>query len=306
MGREADECSFEQTILLQIGVWHGQLKGSISWRNPLSARVSGSTGPATEDDHDHDADDENAMYSADDTVVVDVNVGGTCYSVSRRALTNDKDSKLYEWFHSGEHCPLPKDAHGRHFIDRDGALFRFILDALRQPNYDGTVPLPEDFGEWARLRNEADFYGLTAVLNWLNTREVRRRGGTQEPGYITIGYHGTFSFGRQGISADINFRKIMRILVCGRVSLCREVYGDTLNEGRDPDQFEDRYTARFFLKHGFLEQAFDALAANGFQLVASCGTGTNGPPVDMGSKSPQSSSEEDRWAHYNEFVFCRR
>uniref|UniRef100_A0A914UUB2 Potassium channel tetramerisation-type BTB domain-containing protein n=1 Tax=Plectus sambesii TaxID=2011161 RepID=A0A914UUB2_9BILA len=246
------------------------------------------------------------MDSADDTVVLDINVGGTYYSVSRQLLVSDKDSKLYEWFHAApEQRSLPTDAQGRHFIDRDGALFRFILDALRQPNSDGAIPLPEDFSEWTRLRNEAEFYGLNAVINWLGAREGRRR-TTQEMGYITIGYHGTFSFGRQGISADINFRKVMRILVCGRVSLCREVYGDTLNEGRDPDQFEDRYTARFFLKHGFLEQAFDALAANGFQLVASCGTGTNGPPVDMGAKSPQSSSEEDRWAHYNEFVFCRR
>lgn len=35
---------FEQTILLQIGVCRGQLEGSISCRNPLSARVSASTG----------------------------------------------------------------------------------------------------------------------------------------------------------------------------------------------------------------------------------------------------------------------
>jgi hypothetical protein len=249
------------------------------------------------------------MAATDDTVVLDLNVGGTHYSVSRHLLLNDKNSKLYQWFQAApERCSLARDAQGRHFIDRDGALFRFVLDALRQSNGDGAIPLPDDFGEWSRLRNEAEFYGLSGLANWLVSKETTggRRRAAQETGYITIGYHGTFSFGRQGISADINFRKIMRILVCGRVSLCREVYGDTLNEGRDPDQFEDRYTARFFLKHGFLEQAFDALAANGFHMVAACGTGTNGPPVDMGAKSPQSSTEEDRWAHYNEFVFCRR
>lgn len=35
---------------------------------------------------------------------------------------------------------------------------------------------------------------------------------------------------------DVNFRKIARVLVSGKVSLCREVFGDSLNENRDPDR----------------------------------------------------------------------
>ncbi len=58
--------------------------------------------------------------------------------------------------------------------------------------------------------------------------------------------------------------------------LCREVFADTLNESRDPDRggTGDRYTARFFLKHTSLEQAFDALIDAGFYLAGCCGTGT--------------------------------
>ena len=58
--------------------------------------------------------------------------------------------------------------------------------------------------------------------------------------------------------------------------LCREVFGDTLNESRDPDRggTMDRYTSRFFLKHTSLEQAFDALLDAGFYLGGCCGTGT--------------------------------
>ena len=68
-------------------------------------------------------------------------------------------------------------------------------------------------------------------------------------GTIMIGYRGTFSFGRESLS-DVKFRKISRILVCGRVQLCREVFGDALNESRDPDHgVSERYTSRFFLKH---------------------------------------------------------
>jgi hypothetical protein len=80
-------------------------------------------------------------------------------------------------------------------------------------------------------------------------------------------YDGFLAFGRDGL-ADVKFRKISRILVCGRVHLCREVFGETLNESRDPDHGQtDRYTSRFFLKHTFLEQAFDMLGEASFLMV---------------------------------------
>ena len=40
-----------------------------------------------------------------------------------------------------------RDAQGRIFIDRDGGLFRFVLDFLR----DGEIVLPENFRERSRL-----------------------------------------------------------------------------------------------------------------------------------------------------------
>lgn len=84
-------------------------------------------------------------------------------------------------------------------------------------------------------------------------------------GYITVGYRGSFAFGSAGL-ADVKFRKLSRILVHGRVILCRDVFGESLNESRDPDHGEsDRYTSRFFLKHSSLEQAFDCLQEAGFK-----------------------------------------
>ena len=122
------------------------------------------------------------------------------------------------------------------------------------------------------------------------------------PGCITVGYRGTFAFGRDGL-ADVKFRKLSRIIVCGRVSLCREVFKDTLNESRDPDRgCSDRYTSRFFLKHSFLEQAFDMLAEENFRLVGCCGSGTN----NAGEVKPGMDTEEAKWQHYNEFVFERK
>jgi hypothetical protein len=82
------------------------------------------------------------------------------------------------------------------------------------------------------------------------------------------------------------------------------VFGDTLNESRDPDHSgqTDRYTARFFLKHTFLEQAVDMLIDAGFRCIASCGSGTSGSAADL---KPGMDTEEARWNHYNEFVFFR-
>ena len=91
---------------------------------------------------------------------------------------------------------------------------------------------------------EVAYYGLDGLLTGnggvVNVGAIDWKPDTD--GHLTIGYHGTFSFGRQGIANDVNFRKISRVLVAGKVSLCREVFGDTLNEGRDPDRglYDDR------------------------------------------------------------------
>ncbi|XP_017492955.1 PREDICTED: BTB/POZ domain-containing protein KCTD12-like, partial [Rhagoletis zephyria] len=185
---------------------------------------------------------------------------------------------------------------GRYVIDRDGSLFRHVLNYLRNKS----LILPENFAEWEQLRLEAEYYGLEAMASALKCQAP-----SASPGYITVGYRGSFAFGRDGL-ADVKFRKFTKILVSGRVAICREVFGDTLNESRDPDHCDDdnRYTARFFLKHLMLEQAFDCLQESGFRCVGSCGSGTASMPANEPQK-PGIESEETRWNHYNEFVFCR-
>ena len=79
--------------------------------------------------------------------------------------------------------------------------------------------------------------------------------------------------------SDVKFRKLTRILVHGKVNMCKEVFKDSLNDSRDPDRGQDgdRYTARYFLKHTVLEQAFDQLCEAGFRMVGSCSSGTSAP-----------------------------
>jgi len=263
----------------------------------------------------------------DGTTIVELNVGGVIYATSTSTLTSEPDSLLARMFlPSGSKNP-GKDAKSRYFIDRDGVLFRYVLDYLRTL----TLTLPEAFQEIRRLRHEAEYYQLSGLVKLLGGGGGGRAvgnintscggegmtsddpstlgGGMQglgmdggrESGYVVCGYRGTFAFGRDGM-ADVKFRKLSRILVSGRVSICREVFQDSLNESRDPDRgTSDRYSARFFLKHTFIEQAFDALQEAGFRMVGSAGSGTN----SAGEAKPGMDSEENKWNHYNEFVFCR-
>ena len=239
--------------------------------------------------------------------IVELNVGGVTYTTALETLTAETDSLLGEMF-TGKQAVV-KDAKGRYFIDRDGVLFRYILDFLRNQK----LMLPENFHEKERLRSEAEYFRLPAMVTCLNTviassqvKDLSITNCNEAPvkansGCILVAYRGTFAFGRDGL-ADVKFRKLARILVCGRVSLCREAFGETLNESRDPDRGgEDRYTARFFLKHTFLEQAVDMLYDAGFRMIGSCGSGTN----SAGEIKPGMDSEESKWNHYNEFIFVR-
>ncbi|XP_072743667.1 BTB/POZ domain-containing protein KCTD16 [Anoplolepis gracilipes] len=234
--------------------------------------------------------------------VVELNVGGVFYTTALTTLTRESDSHLATLF-TGK-STVEKDAKGKYFLDRDGVLFRYVLDFLRNQ----ALVLPEGFRERERLKQEANFYGLPGLEKAIveNTDSGGQIGGAvskRAPGYITIGYRGSFAFGREGL-ADVKFRKLSRILVCGRVALCRDVFGETLNESRDPDHgMSDRYTSRFFLKHSVIEQAFDMLQEQGFRLAGSCGSGTAGSNSDQ--LKPGVDSEENRWNHYNEFVFVR-
>ena len=231
--------------------------------------------------------------------IVELNVGGVFYTTALTTLTRETDSHLAAIF--SEKLTLAKDAKGKYFLDRDGVLFRYVLDFLRNE----ALVLPEGFRERERLRQEAKFYRLPGLEKAIQEHEDSNRltPATSKRGYITVGYRGSFAFGRDGL-ADVKFRKLSRILVCGRVALLRDVFGETLNESRDPDHgMSDRYTSRFFLKHSFIEQAFDMLQEQGFKLTASCGSGTAGGSTEQ--LKPGVDSEENRWNHYNEFVFER-
>ena len=73
----------------------------------------------------------------------------------------DDSSLLSSWF-KGDLSELSRDSKGRIFIDRDGVLFRFILDYLR----NGSLILPDNFQVGSTFQNYVAFIGLsTSVEN---------------------------------------------------------------------------------------------------------------------------------------------
>lgn len=86
--------------------------------------------------------------------VVQLNVGGSLYTTSRSVLTKDAGSKLYDMFTGNESKMV--DTNGHVFIDRDGKLFRYILNFLR----DDKLVVPLKFAEFDLLLAEAEYYQL--------------------------------------------------------------------------------------------------------------------------------------------------
>ncbi|KFV72235.1 BTB/POZ domain-containing protein KCTD8, partial [Struthio camelus australis] len=273
--------------------------------------------------------------------IIELNVGGQVYITRHPTLVSVPGSLLWEMFTQKNIRSLARDSKGRFFVDRDGFLFRYILDYMR----DQQLVLPDHFPERSRLQREAEYFMLPELVKMLApklskqnsigddpcqsdpeelspnadaARNLASAGATltsavagapggsvttstgavgteiRRSGFITIGYRGSYTLGRDS-QTDAKFRRVARIMVCGKTSLAKEVFGDTLNESRDPDRPPERYTSRYYLKFTFLEQAFDKLADAGFHMVACNSTGTCAFAHDQ--------TDDKIWTSYTEYVF---
>ncbi|XP_043547825.1 BTB/POZ domain-containing protein KCTD8-like isoform X2 [Chiloscyllium plagiosum] len=251
--------------------------------------------------------------------VLELNVGGQVYVTKHDTLLSVSDSLLAELFSRKQTRVLPRDNRGRYFLDRDGFLFRYILDYLR----DRRLVLPEHFPEKERLLREAEHFQLAELVSLLTARLPQHSSAAEDAcpsdieessqssellakgaagpaargsGFITLGYRGSYTLVRDN-QADAKFRRVARIMVCGRIALTKEVFGDTLNESRDPDRPPEKYTSRFYLKFTYLEQAFDRLSEAGFHMVACNSTGT--------ATFINQYREDKTWSSYTEYIFFR-
>lgn len=81
---------------------------------------------------------------------VQLNVGGTLYTTSLETLTKYPDSLLAKMCNGSMASEL------EYFIDRDGLMFRHILNFIR----NSKLLLPENFGDEELLLEEAHFFGI--------------------------------------------------------------------------------------------------------------------------------------------------
>lgn len=112
--------------------------------------------------------------------VVELNVGGKHYATLRETLMRH-DSMLAAMF-SGRQ-PLRRTPDGRVFIDRDGKLFRHILQYLRD-GYLDVEALDKDLRE--QLRREASYFCLTELEERLTAAAPERSDGSDDPDCVLL------------------------------------------------------------------------------------------------------------------------
>ena len=91
--------------------------------------------------------------------IMRLNVGGMIYTTSRSTLCKYPDSMLGAMF--GGKFEMIYDDAGCAFIDRDGDMFRHVLNFLRT----GRLLLSKEFNDFDLLEVEADFYQIQPLSN---------------------------------------------------------------------------------------------------------------------------------------------
>ncbi|KAK2548346.1 BTB/POZ domain-containing protein kctd15-like [Acropora cervicornis] len=103
--------------------------------------------------------------------ILNLNVGGIVYTTTLRTITRDPNSLLGRMFSGTNEVACTCDSKGNYFIDRDGSLFRHILNFLRT----WELCLPQPFDEFEQLSADADFYQVGDLIKALQTRREDRR-----------------------------------------------------------------------------------------------------------------------------------
>lgn len=109
--------------------------------------------------------------------LVNLNVGGEMYTTSLFTLSRYPNSMLGSMF-SGK-FQISTDKSGNFFIDRDGALFRYIINYLRT----GKLCLPTSFDEFEQLKAESEFFqipGFEEAVESLHCEYLEHRNGNSD------------------------------------------------------------------------------------------------------------------------------
>ena len=198
--------------------------------------------------------------------ILNLNVGGFVYTTTLNTITRDPNSMLGRMF-SGRQ-KIAKDSKGNYFIDRDGSLFRHVLNFLRTRE----LCLPQPFDEFEQLSAEAEFYQVGDLIKAIQTRrEGRGRNPSPSDGLGAI----TIADDKRGT-----------LFLAGREELIKEVFEGSMNISEVTRVYFgfNRYIQTWIPK----ADAFDLLYRHGFQLDGCSEVANN----DMTS--------------FNEYIFGRK
>jgi len=226
------------------------------------------------------------------TAPVHIDVGGKIYTSSLDTLTKYPDSKLSKMF-SGS-IPIVLDTLKQHyFIDRDGGMFRHILNFMRT----GRPCLPDNFDQHDLLLEEAKYYELTDLVNHLVNLQQKSHHQSSINGvsnHISRENHSTncnnadkkYPGNWDVIALHVSPEMGERIMISGSRDTLEELFPElshTLQDTRHTlawnSTLASKYVIRFPL-NGYCKvttmQVMTQLLNNNFELKASNGGGVEG------------------------------
>ncbi|CAG0889307.1 unnamed protein product [Darwinula stevensoni] len=260
------------------------------------------------------------------TAPVHIDVGGTIYTSSLETLTKFPESRLAKMFNGT--IPIVLDSLKQHyFIDRDGKMFRHILNFMR----NSRLVLPEGFDEVDILLEEANFFEIpresplhrafsvcSTMMKQLEEYKKQQRGRSLKMEGVGVaneknGTHKGSSLlhQRSTSSSDLSTSGPGEGIECVALNICpdlgervmlsgerlilEEIFpeiGQALLDARQSVAWNQdaRHVIRFPL-NGYCKinsiQAIKRLLGAGFRIVASSGGGVEGQ-------------------QFSEYLFCRK
>ncbi|XP_069367443.1 BTB/POZ domain-containing protein KCTD1 isoform X1 [Paralichthys olivaceus] len=195
---------------------------------------------------------------------VHIDVGGHMYTSSLATLTKFPESRIGRLFDGTE--PIVLDSLKQHyFIDRDGHMFRYILNFLRTSK----LLIPDDFKDYSLLYEEARYFQLQPMLSelerWRQDQELSRVSRPCECLVVRV-------------APDLG----ERITLSGDKALIEDVFpeiGDVMCNSVNAGWNHDSTHVIRFPLNGYCHlnsvQVLERLQQRGFEITGSCGGGVD-------------------------------
>uniref|UniRef100_UPI003AAD1444 uncharacterized protein n=1 Tax=Centroberyx gerrardi TaxID=166262 RepID=UPI003AAD1444 len=195
---------------------------------------------------------------------VHIDVGGHMYTSSLATLTKYPESRIGRLFDGTE--PIVLDSLKQHyFIDRDGPMFRYILNFLRTAK----LLIPDDFKEYSLLYEEARFFQLAPLQAELECWRTEHEAGSvcRECECVVV-----------RVAPELG----ERIAVSADRAVIEEVFpevGDVMCNSLNASWNHDSTHVIRFPLNGYCHlnsvQVLERLQQRGFRITGSCGGGVD-------------------------------